>query len=176
MYRNKHFYINLVDILEEAMIAEGISGVENNVEIEDGELQDSSSSSSGSTSSDSSSSSEDEGMYIKIKFIFRKYIYIYIYLDEKVVEMDQVECVENVEMEENRGETPELESVDDLLAGSDSEDEQQAPFILPRMFVHRPEGKYRGITQDSFERNCQKVWKFYFHNNPLPPAPIKGDY
>ena len=57
------------------MIAEGISGVENNVEIEDGELQDSSSSSSGSTSSDSSSSSEDEGMYIKIMFIFRKYIY-----------------------------------------------------------------------------------------------------
>jgi hypothetical protein len=79
MYRNKHnFYINLVGILEEAMIAEGISGVENNDEIEDGELQDSSSSSSGSTSSDSSSSSEDEGMYIKIMFIFIKYVYIYI--------------------------------------------------------------------------------------------------
>ena len=74
------------------------------------------------------------------------------------------------------GEALELHDVDELLVGSDSEDIEGAPFIFPRRFIHKRGVNYRGITQKAFEKQVQKYWSFYFYNNPLPSAPIKGDY
>ena len=70
----------------------------------------------------------------------------------------------------------ELVPINELLEGSDEEEEDGPPFIIPRRYVHRKDGKFRGITQTAFERQCNKVWDFYFYLNPLPPPPKKGDY
>ena len=87
-----------------------------------------------------------------------------------------MESGEAPELVVGSGEALELYDVDELLAGSDSEDVGGAPFIFPRRFIHKKGVNYRGITQQSFEKQVENFWSFYFYNNPLPSAPIKGDY